>query len=321
MSEARSQDAVILTALRRLIVGQSGRRIWDETSTQSAERLSRLVMTLVLSPVVIVVAAGVRLLLVANYDVPTAIEIASSVGVTGTLLGTIVPLLPPFLPLFCLILLFLRKWLSLVLAVLATSLVSPVALPVDKGFVNAWNTFYSGLLAKAVQFDFYAIWNNWPFAIACAGVALFVILLDPPDSDSILRRFLAVAIIPMAILSALFLQSSYSVPRGLAAMLSPVGYVSDLDNDTVSYLLRRPWVPVELIRLSPDGVVVGYTLSTQDGWFVVLKERDRSIEFISADTVESRSVCIIDPDIQVAKLVPAIPLQGVNINRPRLCPG
>jgi hypothetical protein len=63
---------------------------------------SRGLMTLALSPFIILLASGTRLILISNYDTTTATTMAASGSLGETLLGTVIPLLPPFLPHFLL---------------------------------------------------------------------------------------------------------------------------------------------------------------------------------------------------------------------------
>ena len=77
-------------------------------------------IALALSPLVILIASGTRLLVMANYDTTTATTVAASGGLGETLLGTIVPLLPPFLPAVCVILAIFREWFLLAFAGLST---------------------------------------------------------------------------------------------------------------------------------------------------------------------------------------------------------
>ena len=298
-----------------------------------AKRTSRLVTALLLSPFVILIASATRLLLIGNYDTTTAMTVASASGVVGTLLGTVVPLLPPFLPIICIIVAFARKWLTLGLTVLATALVSTTYASLPEGWRNAWDAYYHGFLVRVIALDFRSMWQYWAFATICAGVAALVTFLDPPDildiyTDNPLinvlllipRLFFCVAVGAICALVALFAQSVYGVPRDIAAALSQSKYSGDLSGTVVSALVRRPWLPAEEITLK-EGEIVGYTLSNENKWFVVLKEHDRTIEYIFADDVVGRRVCSLENDsIDPREPAPLIRLQDINITQPWVCP-
>jgi hypothetical protein len=79
--------------------------------------LSRGVKALLLSPIVVLFAAAIRLIIVGDYDTTTATTIATSSGATGTLLGTVVPLLPPYFPVIAVLLAVFRRWTLFALAV------------------------------------------------------------------------------------------------------------------------------------------------------------------------------------------------------------
>jgi len=64
---------------------------------------------------------------------------------------------------------------------------------------------------------------------------------------------------------------------------------------------------------------VGYVLSTSDKWFVVLTERDRTIDYIKADDVTKRRVCAVDSR-HVSSGRPLVVLTGASNKSSSLCP-
>ena len=140
-------------------------------------RLSRRTKALILSPAVVLVASGVRLIVIANYDTTTATTIASSSGVAGTLLGTIVPLLPPYLPVLVIALLVWRSYAVLLMAFIATAFVSPFRGSV--AFRNSWSDVLSA--GERIQHgQWSALWATSKFGVLVGLVAFVIALIDPP---------------------------------------------------------------------------------------------------------------------------------------------
>jgi hypothetical protein len=82
-------------------------------------------LALLRSSPVLLIASATRLLLVANNDPAVATKVASSSGITGTLLGTLIPLLPLYLPLIVVALIITRHPLLALVAIGAMILVTP----------------------------------------------------------------------------------------------------------------------------------------------------------------------------------------------------
>ena len=79
--------------------------------------------------------------------------------------------------------------------------------------------------------------------------------------------------------------------------------------------LQQPWLPAEVITLDPHQQVVGYVLSRDNGWFVVLIASNRTIYYIQAGQVVSQQVC------QMASTgSPLVPLFNVRATV-AACPG
>ena len=54
-----------------------------------------------------------------------------------------------------------------------------------------------------------------------------------------------------------------------------------------------PWLPAEVVSTTKGSKVIGYVLSTNDGWTTVLSERDRLVLSIRSENVASRSICAV----------------------------
>lgn len=94
---------------------------------------SRGVVALALSPLVVLLASGTRLLVISNYDTNTASTMATSGGLGETLLGTVIPLLPFFLPAAAAALAIFRMWLLATFTIFAAAIISPAYATVSEG--------------------------------------------------------------------------------------------------------------------------------------------------------------------------------------------
>ena len=85
-------------------------------------------LTLLLSPLGLVLISAGRLLIVSDYDATTAMTIASSGGYVNTLLGSIIPLVPIFIPYVALLLLLFRQFMLSALTFVFTAFIAPTSL-------------------------------------------------------------------------------------------------------------------------------------------------------------------------------------------------
>ena len=79
--------------------------------------------------------------------------------------------------------------------------------------------------------------------------------------------------------------------------------------------LQQPWLPAEVISLDSHENIVGYVLSRDNGWVVVLIARNRTISYVQAGRVVSQQVCQME-----STGTPLIPLFSVRATTPT-CPG
>jgi hypothetical protein len=266
----------------------------------SSSRVTRALWAAALSPGVVVFASAIRLLIIANYDPTTALSIAAANGVIGTLLGTLIPLIPPFLPVLALILLALWKRILFGFAVFGIALVSP-----------AYTTLKSALRTTEQQFV------NCSQALNSRNSAHLLSLCWKADRPSLIFGFIIVVIIAIdnqsKITSKLFgdkddeTKSEWSVVGtavGQLALAVPIAilfatlffftttiYHIPTNMSEVSSVVSKPWLPSELMTVKAGSEHVGYTLSDNNGWFVFLLERTRTIEYIPSDDVVSRTLC------------------------------
>ena len=262
------------------------------TNKASPTRLSRSMQAVVASPALILFASATRLILICNYDTANAAAMAANGGIIQTLLGSLIPLLPPFLPLLVLVLLVFRRWIAAALAASAAAVVSPAY----DTWANGWNYAIheaGNLVQRAASPEIAMLWQESPRVLICAGVGLLFAVLgaakgwdsdDEPFDTWIIARLghglWGIIIAAACVLGLLFVQAVYRVPF-------------DLKN--ASEVVRRPWIPAEQITLTADGAprtYIGYVISTGDDWFEMLIDDDRTIVYVPADTVVSRTVCI-----------------------------
>ena len=85
-------------------------------------------LTLLLSPLGLVLISAGRLLIISNYSGTTATTVASSGGYVNTLLGSIIPLVPIFIPYVALLLLLFRQFMLSVLTFIFAAFIAPTSL-------------------------------------------------------------------------------------------------------------------------------------------------------------------------------------------------
>ena len=90
--------------------------------------MDRRWITLLLSPLGLILISAGRLLIIANYSTTTAIAIASSTGYVNTLLGSVIPLVPVFIPYIALILLLFRQFFLCIIAFTFTVFIAPTTM-------------------------------------------------------------------------------------------------------------------------------------------------------------------------------------------------
>lgn len=177
------------------------------------------------------------------------------------------------------------------------------------------------------QQELLALWDRWPWVFICAAAGLIMVFVNPPrlfrrsDSSNAIRLaddvgFFAwmwrwfigrglssIAIILACAYSVILVDTIYRIPFA-------GGLVSDA--------LRRPWLPAEEVQVSSSGdPLVGYVLSTSDGWHVLLQEKTRQITYIKSADVIARTVCRIEQPGRFH--APLIKLQGVDPTRTLTC--
>lgn len=305
----------------------------------------------------ILFASATRLIIISNYDTATATTVASSTGAISTLLGTVVPLLPLFLPALFIILIVFRRWSLALLTALAAGLVSPAyTYNAIEGLKKAFATItdiwrridiwprvddlttvaettrrWLGNITASIQSrqNLLDVWNEWIWVFIFAGVALIVVLLDPPpvlrapDSSDTVRLTDANLNKWQVILARIIPWISRSIGKlvygGFVAIacaysilfVYTVYYRPPANVGSVSDIARRPWLPAEEVRVTGrSDPLVGYVLSTSDGWHVLLNNDPRQIIYLRSVDVTARTVCHIKQPGEFHE--PLIELEGAE---------
>ncbi|WP_182879583.1 hypothetical protein [Microbispora sp. H10949] len=281
------------------------------TEEMTTRRLSNSIKLLALSPAFLLFASAIRLLIIANYDPSVAVAIASSGGVTGTLLGTLIPIIPPFFPIMCLALLILRRWTLCTVSLFATFLVVPVYAGLVDSLHAGWHglTEFTSLLGdRKAKVD---IWPEKAQVVIFTSLVVLLVVVDwipslfklmttTPESseyDSDEQAPAAVTrVLAATTVAALFM----AVPAAISIFFfSFVNHMYHIRYDTaaISEVMRRPWLPMEKIRLKKGGMRLGYTVAVKDDFYVTLDDTDRSISYLRKDEVQTRQICRTSTDL------------------------
>jgi hypothetical protein len=240
--------------------------------------------------------SAVRLLIISNYNVTTAVTVAESGGYVNTFLGSLIPLVPVFMPYLALIFLAFRRFILCALTVVATALISPVVRPpvaalhdFDGYWISAFHWMYLNLLGAAVIV--FGIWVAtlmipWRYI---RGSWLHLLL------GAIWACVVVFALIP-------YLVTAYPTPSTQSFYAS---------------YLRQPWLTAEQITVDPGRIYQGYVLSSDDQWMTVLLYQSRTIAYLRADSVTARIVCAPPTKPPPSPLVRLINAQSTSLPRCR----
>ena len=227
-------------------------------------RLSKsTTIALLLSPVGIILLAVIRLLIVCNYNVTTALAVASSGGYVNTLFGTVLPMVPILLPYLAFVLLFSGRVLLGYLAAIATLLISPAEVS---------NAVYVTELHRALSALSSSAWFI-PILIAAGISSLLLWALLMSNGWNVFSRSLSV-IAGILLVPALFLL--YPLPSS---------------HNYYEFLVRQPWLPSENVTLRSGAVVTGYVLSDDQNWTTILTDSGRRIFYYRPAEIVSRHIC------------------------------
>lgn len=230
----------------------------------------RRAITVLVTPVGLAFISAVRLLVISNYNVTTAVTVAESGGYVNTFLGSLIPLVPVFMPYLALVFFAFRRFALCVMAIVATALISPVVRPQVANL-----RYFDGAWSAVVHW----ISLNSDAAVIVVSVAWVISLMIPWHRmhghwvHTVFRGAWACAVI-FAIIP--YLLNAYPAPK--------------TQNFYASYL-RQPWLTAEQVAVAPDKIYQGYVLSSGDKWMTVLLFQSRTVAYFRADDVTARVVC------------------------------
>ena len=276
-------------------------RITFDLVPDITNRLSRsATIALLISPLGIIFIAVIRLLLISNYNISTALAIASSGGYVSTLLGSVLPAIPVLLPYLALVLLFFNRLTLSILALIATAFITPTAV---SGRAEAFHQ----LAADVGLF-------------ILGAVAIIVLLLV---IGLVLAAFKVIpGLLALSLPMLAFFVAVRALPKSFAVfaciLLLPAVfllYPLPSKNSYYSELVRQPWLPEELITLTSGRAVDGYVVSEGQNWIVVLNDQNRRIYYYTPSQIKQRQVCQRSGSVISAPLVSLISVGTIDQSR------
>lgn len=269
---------------------------WSSWQDAISRRLTRsATIALLISPIGLVIISVTRLLIVSDYNTVTASAIVSSGGYVDALLGTIIPVVPFVLPYLVLVLLFFNRVILAVLTVLATALVSPLA--VDRATTeNVADKDWHEILGAPVFIDIIMV-----FLALLVTILLLAVMLVMRFSNfaRTVATIACIMLIP-------FISQVYAFPVGAS-------YYADL--------IRQPWLPAETITFTSGQSVVGYVLADDGSTLTVLLDRNRAVSYYPDSTVAERQVCEIGQAGRTRPLIAILPAGSRPASTPPCRPG
>jgi hypothetical protein len=245
-------------------------------------RLSRsATIVLIASPIALLLFSVIRVLAVADYNPATAAAIASSGGYVDALLGSIIPMVPIFTPYLALLLLFFNRVIPGILLLLAAAFMSPVA------------------LARPVAVHLPG--HDWYSATHRSPLILLVMIV------------LAAAFAILAILELVGVGfAAFARTAGAIASIVLIPFVMSLVPFPLSHefytdVIKQPWLPAEVITLTSGQRSIGYVLSDNGTWLVVLSDGARTIHYYRSPQVASQQICQIVHAPPGPPLIPVFP--------------
>ncbi|MBW0103661.1 hypothetical protein [Pseudonocardia sp. KRD291] len=244
-----------------------------------------------LSPIPILLIASARLLVVTNYDTTSAVALASGGGLVETLIGTVIPLLPPYLPVATIFFLVNRNGQLAAISAALTIIISPAYVDIGAGLRSTWDDLKQ-LWVLLWARDWSALWESQRLVVVVAGIAAILGLIWWVRSltgwQFVRRLTVVIAVVPIVASGMLFVDAVYRVP---------------FDVNYLSRVARTPWTPAEIVTTRTGQIGVVYVMSISNGWFVVMRNFDRSIEYVKADQVTARRVCAVYDETEPLPLI------------------
>jgi hypothetical protein len=260
---------------------------------------------LLVSPLGLIFIAVTRLLLISNYNISTALAVASSGGYVNTLLGSVLPVIPILLPYLALVLLFFNRLILGALSLIATAIITPTALG-GKTLALHQVGADAGLFVIIVV----------PAIVAVTLVVALLLVMF-----KVIPKLVAVLLPVLALIVA-----ARTLPRSVAVftclLLIPAVfslYPLPSKNSYYSGLVRQPWLSDELITLASGHTIDGYIVSEDQDWVTVLNDQDRRIYYYPPDQIKQRQACQYSGDLVSAPLISLISSSAIARSRLPQC--
>jgi hypothetical protein len=279
-------------------------------SGRFVERAASLVRTLTVSSVIVTIISVARLLIVSNYQIPTAAMVAQSLGTVSTLVGTLIPFFGALLPIVAVLAAVATFLAPLLLGVTmtsrllfftliastATAFTSPTSATLEKSFRN--------LVSSSQKVLNFLAWGDY---LPVAGVLLVLIAVGSARASRVRNfhweRYMMTSVLGLAVVAAFIIIAVDAYPLA--------GRIRGLPE-----ALGQMWLAPEIVTTSVAPQRVGYVLSVTEKWTTILWESDRTISLVPADGVISREVCRLGPPDEPPLFSRASPLPVL-----RLCVG
>lgn len=191
----------------------------------------------------------------------------------------------------------------------ATVLLSPTYANSPRDGLKTARTSVGQALELVKQHDWLRLWQDYPGVVLSAAAGCLIVLLVAPMSlwsrPTELKWIYGIIVATICAGVTLLVYTFYRVP---------------FSAELVSEIARRPWMPAEEIVLKSGGAPqVGYTLSTKDNWHIILNESNRTIIYLRADNVASRTSCKPFSTYVERPRLPLFPLKNVHPETPKTC--
>ena len=233
-------------------------------SADLAGRLSRsATIALVISPLGFILISTVRLLIISNYNTLTASAVVASGGYVDTLLGTIIPLVPIFISYIALLLLFFNRVVLGWLALLLTAFISPAKVSPEVLHQFEERVQKSILHTHSVILVIFLILG------ILAVVFLLIQLASLHGFSGLIAATICILLVPI------FLYM----------------YPFPINRAFYTQVIRQPWLPAQVITLDSGKRMIGYVLSNNESWLVVLNYTNRTIRYIPQHDVSALRIC------------------------------
>jgi hypothetical protein len=222
------------------------------------------------TPVGLALISAVRLLIISNYNVTTAVTVAESGGYVNTFLGSLIPLVPVLLPYLALVFLAFRRFILCAFAIVGTALISPVVVRPSVLTLGYFDNYWVS--------TFHSMYGHVNEALSAIALAILIggLILPWRDFTGWVYTLVTAVWACVAFIALL--------PYLLIA------YPPSSESFYASYL-RQPWLTAEQITVHPSEIYQGYVLASDDQWMTVLLYQSRTIAYFRADSVTARIVC------------------------------